>query len=213
MTCEAFPGCGGRLHGEGLLRLRPAAQKAVDMVKANIEVEKARRAEAQRLQGQGTMISLVQIEEKVSSLFIPKCPWCGVAGTFEFEECVAITCGSQECLKPYCGYCLAKGSLDDGGRNHDHVSTVHAKIFEGITAPHSAGCVARVPDPDRLGEFHDLEPLWTCEQRWRVAWYRIQDLEAKIIAMYSLIPSVAERQASWQRQLGDVAPFPKSLLQ
>jgi hypothetical protein len=81
------------------------------------------------------------------------------------------------------------------------------------TARHSTNCIAQVPDPDRPGEFHNLEPLWTCESRWRVAWYRTQGLEAGAVAMYSLMPSVTERQASWQQLLGDVAPFPVALQQ
>jgi hypothetical protein len=54
--------------------------------------------------------------------------------------------------------------------------------------------------------------LWTCEPRWRVAWYHTGDLEARCIALYNLVDSVPQRQASWVQLLGDVAPsFPAAL--
>jgi hypothetical protein len=192
VTCEGFPGCGAQLVGEGMRRLRPDAALAVDATKGDFEALRAVKAETGRLATQGL---LGPIEAAVSALFIPKCPWCGLPGSFDFRRCMSIICGNRECKREYCGYCLLKGDA------HAHVGKAHAKVFDGVKTPHASQCSG------------EREPAWTCEPRWRVAWYHTRRLETRAVALYSLVDNIGDRQASWQRLLGDVAPFPAELLQ
>jgi hypothetical protein len=188
VTCEAFQGCSSRLYGEGMRRLRPDAQRALDRVKIDMEVRLALRTEVSL--GQRTILQL--IEKKIESLFIPKCPWCGVAGAFDFTQCMVIICG---CGRHYCGYCLERGDA----HAHAHVQS-HSQLFDGINAAHATACTA--------AQYRMPEPMWTCEPRWRVAWYRIHGLETTAIHLYGLIESFDDYRSSWNKLLADVASFP-----
>ncbi len=65
----------------------------------------------------------------------------------------------------------------------------------------ASSAAATVPDPERPGFHTDLEPLWTCESRWRAAWYRTRGLEARAVALLSLVEFVDDRKSSWQQLL------------
>jgi hypothetical protein len=187
VTCTGYPGCSGRIHGEGLGRMRPEAQVAVQAAKNDQLVRRAVATEGARLVAAGT-IGLV--ESRVTALFTPKCPSCGRGGAFDFTQCMSITC---QCRKQYCGYCLAVGDA------HRHITEHHRAIVASIATKHSSSCGGL------------SEPLWTCEARWRAAWYRLHQLEKCIVLLYSLLDDVAQRRESWQRMLGDIAPFPHAL--
>jgi WD40 repeat protein len=187
VTCTGYPGCCGRIHGEGLGRMRPEAQVAVQATKNDQLVRRAVANEGARLAAAGT-IGLV--ESRVTALFTPKCPSCGRGGAFDFTECMSIIC---QCRKQYCGYCLAAGDA------HRHINDQHRDVVASIATKHSRGCRGL------------SEPLWTCEPRWRAAWYRLHQLEKCIVPLYSLLDDVAQRRESWQRMMGDIAPFPHAL--
>jgi hypothetical protein len=184
VTCTGYPGCCGKIHGEGLGRMRPEAQVAVQAAKNDQLVRRAVANEGARLLAAGL------VESRVTALFTPKCPSCGCGGAFDFTQCMSIIC---QCRKQYCGYCLAVGDA------HRHINEQHRDIVASIATKHSSGCRGL------------SEPLWTCEARWRAAWYRLHQLEKYVVPLYSLLDDVAQRRESWQRMLGDIAPFPHAL--
>ncbi len=71
-------------------QLRPEAQQAVDAVKGDLEARRAVKDANAHLATR----DMGRIEAAISALFIPKCPWCGVAGTFDFYECMSIRCSN-----------------------------------------------------------------------------------------------------------------------
>jgi hypothetical protein len=82
------------------------------------------------------------------------------------------------------------------GDAHRHINEQHRDLVASIATKHSRGCCA-LP-----------EPLWTCEPRWRAAWYRLHQLKKCIVPLYSLLDDVAQRRESWQRML-EIIPFPR----